>query len=220
MKDTLIQWQGGGYDGCFWEPNTGLYDSDGVWHPIISTGRGARPEPVIDEEDDVYPITKDGLKEFRDNIRDDFFLRTLQVLEQHGYTPYWECDICKHVFDDTSDFCNFESYCGDGGIGVIHEGMICYDCHSDGSCYYCGEFQGESNLEAGFCEYCMERACEDVQDEIDELESDIEHVKRQASEYAKVVPSCAIKGYRDAIKISRELKAKIYDLKLAAVESL
>ena len=38
-RNRLFVWAGGGYDGCFWEPNAGLVDEEGVWHPIYSTGR-------------------------------------------------------------------------------------------------------------------------------------------------------------------------------------
>lgn len=35
----LFDWEGGGYEGCFFEPNVGIVDKDGHWHPIVSTGR-------------------------------------------------------------------------------------------------------------------------------------------------------------------------------------
>lgn len=219
MKNTLVQWQGGGYEGCFWEPNTGYYDAKGLWHPIISTGRGARPESAIDEDDLVFPITKDGLKEFCENIRDDFFIKTLKVLEDEGYTVYWECDCCEHTYSDMDDFHSFENYQGDGGIGIVHDGKICYDCHIQGQCHSCGEFYGENQLDYGICEHCMEEACKDVKDEIDEIEKDIEKVKEQAIEYAKVVPKYRIKGYRDAIKIRKQLSNKINNIKQKASEN-
>lgn len=37
-RGRLFEWEGGGYDGCFWEMNQGLVDKDGHWHPIYSTG--------------------------------------------------------------------------------------------------------------------------------------------------------------------------------------
>lgn len=38
-RGRLFEWEGGGYDGCFWEMNQGLVDKEGHWHPIYSTGR-------------------------------------------------------------------------------------------------------------------------------------------------------------------------------------
>lgn len=37
-RNRLFDWEGGGYDGNFWEMNQGLVDKDGHWHPIYSTG--------------------------------------------------------------------------------------------------------------------------------------------------------------------------------------
>lgn len=45
-RNRLFVWAGGGYEGCFWEPNAGLVDGNGIWHPIYSTGRDG-----IDDKD-------------------------------------------------------------------------------------------------------------------------------------------------------------------------
>lgn len=37
-RNRLFDWMGGGYSGCFEEPNAGLVDADGHWHPLYSTG--------------------------------------------------------------------------------------------------------------------------------------------------------------------------------------
>lgn len=44
--NKLYDWEGGGYDGCFWEMNQGVVDGEGHWHPIYSTGAGG-----IDQDD-------------------------------------------------------------------------------------------------------------------------------------------------------------------------
>lgn len=38
-RNRLFDWCGGGYSGCIWQPNQGLVDKDGHWHPVFSTGR-------------------------------------------------------------------------------------------------------------------------------------------------------------------------------------
>jgi hypothetical protein len=38
-RDTMYEWEGGGYDGCVWEPNFGFVGADGHWRPFHSTGR-------------------------------------------------------------------------------------------------------------------------------------------------------------------------------------
>lgn len=36
--NRIYSWEGGGYDGCLWEPNNGIVSKDGHWHPLFSTG--------------------------------------------------------------------------------------------------------------------------------------------------------------------------------------
>lgn len=38
MKSTLIMYKGGGYDGCFWEWNFALWDENGEFEPLLTTG--------------------------------------------------------------------------------------------------------------------------------------------------------------------------------------
>ena len=38
MKDTLLVYRGGGYDGCIWEFNAALWDKHGKFHDIHSSG--------------------------------------------------------------------------------------------------------------------------------------------------------------------------------------
>jgi len=38
-RNVLYAWEGGGYDGCFWEMNQGVVTADGHWDPFHSTGR-------------------------------------------------------------------------------------------------------------------------------------------------------------------------------------
>ena len=38
-RNRLFEWEGGGYDGCFWQMNQGIVDENGHWNPIFSTGR-------------------------------------------------------------------------------------------------------------------------------------------------------------------------------------
>jgi hypothetical protein len=39
LRNVLVEYQGGGYDGCFWEWNYAFIDSRGVFHDIFSSGR-------------------------------------------------------------------------------------------------------------------------------------------------------------------------------------
>ena len=39
-KNVLVQYDGGGYDGCIWEWNYFYIDTDGGFHDIASSGTG------------------------------------------------------------------------------------------------------------------------------------------------------------------------------------
>ena len=41
--DTIVQYKGGGYDGCFWEWNYAYYDRNGVFHSLYHSGRSGCP---------------------------------------------------------------------------------------------------------------------------------------------------------------------------------
>jgi len=49
-KNTIVQYKGGGYDGCFWEWNYAYYDHDGLFHNLVSSGRnGCSTEEELEE---------------------------------------------------------------------------------------------------------------------------------------------------------------------------
>lgn len=177
MKNMLVCWEGGGYDGCFWEPNTGYFDNEEQWHPIISTGYKGRD--TIEEfrakadvdEDNIFPITEEGLLDFQKIIRDDFCIDTLRALEEAGYAVVWKCSECGGTIHGTEDFAQFGGYHGDGGIGIIQENPICWDCFNRWSCPSCNQYVGEAELEEhyGVCDPCLD-ALKRVNEEIEELE--------------------------------------------------
>jgi hypothetical protein len=222
-QNMIVQWEGGGYDGCFWEPNTGIYDSVGTWVPIISTGRGARPNPVREEDDLEFPFTKEGMLEFRENIRDDFAMHTLRAMEELGIKIWWECDVCEQVFDHSEDFSEYEGYQGDGGIGIIEEGLVCTECRDEGSCSHCREYYGKDILNRGVCGTCMDEALNknpDIQGRIQQLDEDAERVKQVARQYAKIVPRYAIKAYRWVHDFRVSAESEKRDLEEELVEEL
>ena len=221
--NTLVQWRGGGFEGCIWEPNTGFFDAEGKWHPIISTGcdrrdtleeflRKADPpfpgKDVTDENcgrvqrnnDIVYDITEGGLLEFQQNIRDDYFMHTLKALEKAGYDVFWKCSRCDKVQAGTDTFVEFSGYKGDGGIGIIHQGPVCYECHDKGACTMCNELRDETeiiHLDNGqYCKFCIDRAVDDKatpkeQDELEALDQDEARFRQQVEDYCALVPHAA-----------------------------
>ena len=55
--NKLYDWEGGGYDGCFWEYNQGAVDDEGHWHPIYSSGADGL------DQDDWYKRKVGDLKD-------------------------------------------------------------------------------------------------------------------------------------------------------------
>ena len=201
-RNVLIQWRGGGYDGCIWEPNTGYIDKKGEWCPIISTGYSGRKTKddlaakFGEDKDIVYPITRAGLLEFQENIRDDFFMHTLKALEEGGYEVYWKCAQCGKVQDTTELFADFEGYKGDGGIGLTYEGMICQECWDTGTCTECNTFGSKAELVqlsgGQYCKECIAQAVEDKatdkeQADLEALDQDLDRFQAQVDEYCRLV---------------------------------
>ena len=244
--NKVVQWAGGGYDGCIWEPNTGFFDGEGKWHPVISTGHGKRDtldvfmasrlpefaaEALTDansrracsEFDLVCGITQEGLLAFQQNIRSDFFMETIKVLEEHGYAVFWKCSVCGEVIESFGEFAEHAGYRGDGGIGLIHEGPVCSTCHGKGYCHACGEYVGEDDIvctDSGqYCVWCIEKEADKpcnarLRMQLDRIDADVERFDAQLEEYCRLVPLAAEKARAEAAIASRDLqdeKSEIVD---------
>lgn len=222
-RNVLIQWQGGGYDGCIWEPNTGYINKKGEWHPIISTGYSGRKTKddlaakFGEDKDIVYPITRAGLLEFQENIRDDFFMQTLKALEEDGYEVYWKCSQCGKVQNTTELFAEFAGYRGDGGIGIIHEGMVCQDCWDTGTCTTCGSFVDADDLlhldDGQHCKNCVAEAIEDKatdaeREKLEGIDNDLDRFQQQVEDYCRLVPHAAPRAQQQAQEAIRDLEEK------------
>lgn len=118
-RNMIAYWEGGGYDGCIWEPNMGFIDKDGGWHPSISTGCKAIDDEgtLLDaieemENSDCENRTKDGLWRRYDAFK-------LLPLTQDGVDALCSItriDFVAKLLDDIAD--------------ITHEGfmMKCTKC--------------------------------------------------------------------------------------------
>lgn len=244
-KNKIVQWRGGGWDGCIWRPETGFFNEAGDWNPVISSGHGKRD--TLDEfnakrlpetrdwqvsrngsdADLVYPITREGMLEFQENIRDDFFMATLKAVEAAGYPVFWRCTQCKKVKEGTDLFADFEGYRGDGGIGIIHEGMVCQDCWDTGTCTECNTFCDEEDLvqlDGGqYCKNCVANVIEDEatdaeREKLDGMDLDLDRFQQQVEDYCKLVPHAAPQAQQQAQEAIRALEEKRRELINALVK--
>jgi hypothetical protein len=124
---SIIYYQGGGYDGCIWEPNFAWYDGDKIYN-LLSTGSlglfrnlGGKPQ-----DSDCYP---QALKDFQDPewVKDN---------DVRAYTLDRLADLRSEVRSDMVLFCVKqlaelqESYTQDLGIDTDILGFRCDECQN------------------------------------------------------------------------------------------
>lgn len=175
-KNLLVQYKGGGYDGCFWEWNYLLFDAKGKFHDIASSGRNG-----ITQRDAALALMNKKLRwaskdfyTYKLTSRKSLAEFQLEVAATHvaGVVSkvngiykkrrmYWECDECSRK--QFNDDMHHDGYMGNGGIGVQMLGKLCGDCYHIGLCDSCHEYDsGEKihvvtpNSDLCCCEWCAE----------------------------------------------------------------
>ena len=175
--NTIIQYKGGGYDGCYWEWNYAYYDHEGQFHCIVATGRnGCKTEEEllnyleiadgVHQEFDLYELGEpEEIKRFGQQTPISHLLGVGQWLAKETDVKLTvACDECGEIVEVAE--CDGEGAHGIGGIMLEHDTLICAECRSKGSCFHCGEYVGEDHIdgESGYCtgDYgCKERHGDD-----------------------------------------------------------
>lgn len=157
FKNVLVQYQGGGYSGCFWEWNAAYFDENGVFHSLWASG-SLGCETIDDLADierrgycmDVFCIDLD------DQVSVDTFAKetnaqfvnacAITIAKQFQIGMEAPCPICGLRVDLSEDMELINDQ-GEGGLAHSHHDWICHDCHSNGSCSYCGEYYGQDYKE-------------------------------------------------------------------------
>ena len=163
--NTIVQYKGGGYDGCFWEQNYAYFDGEGNFHNIVATGRnGCETEEAmrnyleiadgVHQEFDLYVLDEDGeVERFGRETPISHLLQIGKFLAEHfpDVKLTVACDECGETVEVAE--CDGEGAHGIGGIMLEHDNIICAECHSKGTCFYCGEYVGEDRIdgESGYC---------------------------------------------------------------------
>jgi hypothetical protein len=170
MKNFLIQYKGGGYDGCIWEWNFFLYDNEGKFHNLMSTGSlGIKDEAqALKVVNNSYPYdygTKfgynlendDGINEFQKENNEGIVVYIVNLVNKlyKKNLMWWECDFCHKKVYDGGTACG---YVEAGGIVLKATEKICDDCSIINCCSHCGEYFSNLN-EDGICENCEESEC-------------------------------------------------------------
>ena len=166
MKNTLVQYQGGGYDGCIWEWNFAYYDDKGKFHDIFSSGSMCcKTEQDLKahrndkrNEADVYEYRtniKKDMRDFTTEVNEGLVIAVAKVLQKKfGVEISAKCDCCG--VNHPADLMIPMKPMGAGGTRIKYTSMICEDCYSSYSCSYCGEYYGQEHNfdDEGYCEYC------------------------------------------------------------------
>jgi len=179
FKNLLIQYKGGGYDGCHWEWNYFLFDSKGIFHNIAASGyKGIKTKDKALELLNSEPKSSWGGAEFYEyNLKDaDSIAEFVSEVNSMHLGPvvkavnkiykkdimYWICNECEDK--QTGDMLRDpNAYHGDGRVGIIYTTQYCEDCYCSHSCGYCGEFNEleENNVdEDGHCINCVSKVKE------------------------------------------------------------
>jgi hypothetical protein len=162
----LIEYKGGGYDGCFWEWNFALIKNNEFFNVASSGYKGAETlEKLIErtELDDfnVYNLKNiNDIKSFTKNVNEGLVIGVGEALyKEHKILMRCECDICGKEKNIHTKFHN-TSYTGNGGIGVNMHGLVCDPCYRSHICNKCHEFSENikysSEYDRNLCEYCID----------------------------------------------------------------
>ena len=167
LNNRLYQYKGGGYDGCFWEWNLFMFDKNGKFINIYTSGHAG-----IKTKKEAIALIKNNEIEYRYNLNSHKHLLELGNESNAGLVEgiqtffskndidiqlICNCKICKNEVN--VDECVATDPSSDGGIVVSNKSLVCDDCYSDHSCPNCGEYA--DNIELYYlnndtkCEYCI-----------------------------------------------------------------
>ena len=175
MKNTLVRYKGGGYDGCFWEWNYAYFDSDGKFHDIYSSGRQGLPEEhqvraLIESQPngtdpELFDLGKPKDLESLNEINASSIVQIARWLEENlGYELLIQCDDCKNSVDVLD--IRLTDLQKDGGIVYSHHGKVCEGCYCGKLCAGCDEYTpGELAYiedEGQYCEWCHDEKMAEI----------------------------------------------------------
>lgn len=158
--NILVQYDGGGYDGCIWEWNYFYIDKEGEFHDIFSSGIGGIIDKtealhLIQEEKNtfssrVYIYNLENKKEIESFSRESSPVNIFGVLQ--WFDNYNDPDVelfavCSECENEIqySDGLSLEDWRGAGGIMSTADSLVCFECYSLGECGRCGEYVGKDN---------------------------------------------------------------------------
>ncbi len=143
--NILVQYSGGGYDGCIWEWNYFYIDKQGEFHDIQSSGCAG----IDNKQDAIELLEQDKSTTYvydLDNEQDiETFSRETHAAHVSGVLQWFEayndleieffvvCSECKgHITSDE--------------LTVTESELLCDDCYLSGECPCCESYVGDTEI--------------------------------------------------------------------------
>jgi len=144
--NILVQYQGGGYGGCFWEWNYFYIDKTGTFHDISSSGRAG----IDNKQDAVELIKQDESSTYIYDLNNEQDIETFSS-ESHPVHVFgvlqWfnDCNDAEIEFFAVCSACKEQiSNCDD--IRIEGNLLLCYECYSIGECPCCESYVGDIEI--------------------------------------------------------------------------
>jgi hypothetical protein len=156
MKNKLMVYQGGGYDGCFWEWNAGYFDDEGQWRSLRASGHAGIKDHDLDkalamakqlkagtEKGDLIPLSAvKKLRAFNESYAPQLVVHVVEAL--HGELTDCKavvtCDDCGEIIPaDELGSVRFVDFRSNGGCSYNPTKKLCDDCFNGKVCQDCCE---------------------------------------------------------------------------------
>jgi len=154
--NILVQYQGGGYDGCIWEWNYFFIDKQGMFHDIESSGRGAittieQAKELLDSDDThyIYDITNDdSIADFSKECNPVHIAGVLKWFNDYNDPDIDFFAICSECGCEITDYddLSLEKWHSCGGIVSWADSLICHECRLIGTCDNCSEYVSDEHI--------------------------------------------------------------------------
>lgn len=143
--NILVQYQGGGYSGCYWEWNYFYIDKQETFHDIQSSGR----DGIDNLKDALELIERDETHTYIYDLSNEQDIETFSK-ETHAVHV---SGVLRWFDDYNSPDAEFFAVCSEcnGHIDIddaVVNGtkILCYECFSIGECFCCESYVGEDSI--------------------------------------------------------------------------
>ncbi len=144
--NILVQYHGGGYDGCFWEWNYFYIDKQGTFHDIQSSGRAGidnmqdAQELINKDERHTYIYDMSSEQDIETFCKESNAVHVTGVLQWFEDNPdtgiefFVVCSACGCKMTDCSE------------IILSDDKLLCSECYAIGSCSCCESYVGDIEI--------------------------------------------------------------------------